>query len=52
MNNPNNENKKKKKQYRKPAERECFYCGSKKIEQIYAGGVSITRCKDCGETLD
>ena len=44
--------KKKKKVYRKPAPKTCFYCGSEKIERLSMGGVNIIRCKNCGETQD
>lgn len=43
---------KKKKNYKKPEAKACFYCGSVKIEQIRIGSVSIARCKDCGEPQD
>jgi ribosomal protein L37AE/L43A len=46
------EEKKKKKVYRKPQSKTCFYCGSEKIERIDHGVVHILRCKTCGETQD
>jgi transposase len=42
----------KKKIYRKPESKTCFYCGSEKIERLSMGGVNIIRCKHCGETQD
>lgn len=42
----------KKKNYRKPEIKSCFYCGSEKIERLTMGGVNIIRCKNCGETQD
>lgn len=44
--------KKKKKVYKKPEPKACFYCGSIKIERITQGPVNILRCKNCGETID
>ena len=42
--------KKKKKVYKKPEPKTCFYCGSEKIERLSIGPVSILQCKNCGET--
>ena len=47
-----NNEKKKKKVYRKPQSKTCFYCGSEKIERLDHGVVHILRCKTCGETQD
>jgi ribosomal protein L37AE/L43A len=43
---------KKKKVYKKPESKTCFYCGSEKIERLTMGSVSILRCKTCGETQE
>jgi transcription elongation factor Elf1 len=46
------EKPRKKKVYRKPETKTCYYCGSEKIERLAVGGVNIIRCKNCGETQD
>jgi ribosomal protein L37AE/L43A len=44
--------KKKKKVYKKPQSKTCFYCGAENLERLDHGVVSILRCKTCGETQD
>jgi hypothetical protein len=43
----------KKKVYRKPEIKSCYYCGSNNIEQIHVAHVGVIKtCRNCKEQID